>query len=214
MSKPTNNEQSILTESHFLGLVDYEKAYDIQRNLWVFAKCKQQNSIIGLEHPAVITLGRRCDQNEHVSLNTQIPVIKSTRGGLATIHSEGQLVIYPIMDVRSFKVGVKNFVKRLLITTQKTFAQYGIETTFDEKNVGLYTKNGKIAFCGLEIKEGVSQHGLSINISNELNLFKSIVACGVSGQNLDRVSNYRTDVTTRDFYQSWVENFKIEKLNQ
>jgi lipoyl(octanoyl) transferase len=202
--KLINNRFSI--EHTYLGTLDFETAFQIQRNLWHLAQDKSQISIMGLEHPAVITLGRRMKSTDFFA-TSDIPVVQSTRGGLATIHSEGQLIIYPIMNLRSQGLGVKELVCKLLETTQATMNDYSIESFIDDKNVGLYTKNGKIAFCGLEIKEGISQHGISINISNDLGLFSEIVSCGVSALKTDRVCNHQTDVTMRDFFEKWMIHF-------
>ncbi len=192
-------------ECAFLGKMDFESAFQIQRNLWKAAKFKNQQSVMGLEHPAVITLGRRAE----LPINSlTLPVVRTTRGGLVTIHSEGQLVIYPIVNLRQIKVGVKKFVEYLLLVTQKTFEDFDIKTFIDDQRIGLYTNNGKIAFCGLEIKEGISQHGISINISNDLHLFQSIVSCGVQEMAMDRLSNYRFDVNLEIFFDAWIENWK------
>lgn len=196
-------------EASYLGKMNYEQAFEIQRNLWSLAKHKKQESYIGLEHPAVITLGRRCIQAEHVMLDAETPVIQSTRGGLATVHSEGQLVIYPVVNLKESSVGVKKFVCDLLKITQQAFLDFDVETYLDESQIGLYTAQGKIAFCGLEIKEGVSQHGISINISNDLSLFRQIIACGIKEGQFDRLQNYRSDVTPRQFFECWIE--KVSK---
>ena len=161
---------------------------------------------MGLEHPAVITLGRRM-KSEELLVASDIPVVQSTRGGLATIHSEGQLVIYPVMNLKSHGLGVKEFVCKLLKVTQATLKEYDIESFIDDGNVGLYTADGKIAFCGLEIKDGISQHGISINIANDLSLFSQIVSCGVTALKTDRVCNHVSDVTMRDFFEKWTANF-------
>ena len=202
--KPTNNNS--LLEHAYLGTLDFETAFQIQRNLWNCAKEKNQTSIMGLEHPAVITLGRRMKFEEWISVG-DIPVVQSTRGGLATVHSEGQLVIYPVMNLKLQGLGVKEFVCKILKITQMTLGDYGIESFIDDESVGLFTANGKIAFCGLEIKEGISQHGISINIANDLRLFSQIVSCGVTALKTDRVCNHVSDVTMRDFFEKWIFNF-------
>ncbi len=202
--KPTNN--NFLLEYSYLGTLDFEAAFQMQRDLWLTAKNKNQISIIGLEHPTTITLGRSMKSN-HSPTNQDIPVIQTTRGGLVTIHSAGQLVIYPIMNLKAQGLGVKDFVCQLLKTTQATLDDYQIESHIDEERVGLFTTDGKIAFCGLEIKEGISQHGISINISNDLSLFSQIISCGTSALKTDRVCNHNSDVTLRDFFEKWIKNF-------
>lgn len=206
MSKFINSE-----EFSYLGRLDFHAAFEIQKNLWTAAKHKSQSSIMGLEHPLIITLGRRADMNS--VLCPHIPVTQATRGGLATLHSEGQLVIYPIINLKEQKLGVKKFVEKLLFITQKTFSDFDVKTSIDDQRIGLYTDQGKIAFCGLEIKEGISQHGLSININNDLSLFENIVSCGVQAQAFDRLQNYRFDVNTKTFFSVWIKNWQQVFLN-
>lgn len=201
MLKSTSNNS---LEHTFLGTVDFESAFKIQRSLWASAKVKNQVSIMGLDHPAVITLGRRAELSMPV---LGLPVVQSTRGGLVTLHSEGQLVIYTILNLKEHHLGVKDFVLKLLETTQKTFADFGVVTFIDDQRIGLYTDHGKIAFCGLEIKEGVSQHGISINISNDLKLFNHIESCGIQKMAMDKLQYYRFDVDMKQFFMAWVENF-------
>lgn len=195
-------------ESKYLGKMDFEKAFDLQKNLWEKAKSNRMNSVIGLEHPAVITLGRRASESEvHMQNQNLIPIVNASRGGLATLHSEGQLVIYPIIQLSQFKLGVRDYVHLLLEVTEKVFLKLNLKTYKDDLNIGLYTENGKIAFCGLEIKNGISLHGISINISNDLNLFKNIKSCGFDTMDLDRLNNYRTDIAPSKFYSLWVDEF-------
>jgi lipoyl(octanoyl) transferase len=193
-------------ENQYLGKLEFNEAFELQTKLWQKAKDSHVQSIIGLEHPAVISLGRRADSSEIFNQN-QIPVAQATRGGLATIHSEGQLVIYPIMELSRLNLGVRDFVSLLLRTTQMCFQNLGVVTYLDDENIGLYTQHGKIAFCGLQIKNRISLHGISINISNDLELFQNIRSCGFAKLDLDRLENYRTDVSLLQFYKMWIEVF-------
>lgn len=199
-------------EASYIGTIEYQAAYQLQCHLWSLAKSKQQLSLIGLEHPAVMTLGRRMTGRFSIEQQQDIPIVQSTRGGLVTVHSEGQLVVYPIVDLKKIGLGVKDFVFLLLKTTQEVLSSYGLQTYTDDRNIGLYTEKGKIAFCGLEIKEGISLHGISINISNDLQLFSKIVSCGISNLNTDRVINHNPDVTLREFFERWSTQF-IKNMN-
>lgn len=215
LNHPPHISQRFLFESSFVGRIDYEAAYRMQENLWQLAKNKNQFSILGLEHPTVITLGRRArGSNEVLSIAQSIPVVHSTRGGLATLHSEGQLVIYPIMDLRKVGLGVKDYVEQLLRITQKTFADFDVPAELDTDRIGLYTTQGKIAFCGLEIRQGVSLHGISMNIQNDISLFECIRSCGVKKMSTDVLKNYRSDVNAEQFFRAWIENFRINTTFQ
>lgn len=196
-------------ESSYLGKVDYLKAVQLQEDLVQLVKNKKLSAVIGLEHPAVMTLGHRLDVDFSSSVRS-IPQVKSTRGGLITIHSEGQLVIYPILDLREKGWGVKNYVCVLLKTTQKLLASLGIESTVDSAAVGLYTARGKIAFCGIQVKNGISMHGISLNVRNDLDLFQQIVACGVKNPVLDRIQNYEVDLSLSELFQKWIQIFQDE----
>lgn len=195
-------------EAQYLGRIDYSKAYELQKDLAVLTEKKQTSFILGLEHPDVVTLGRRAKPEDEVFLkDIEIPVLKSTRGGLATIHSVGQLVIYPILNLRTYNLGAKAYVQWLLQTTQKLLQQLGVESSIDENQIGLYTKNGKIAFCGIQIKNGVSYHGISLNVRNDLDLFDQIRSCGAMKPQLDRLQNYGVTHTLEELFQIWVRLF-------
>jgi lipoyl(octanoyl) transferase len=196
-------------EASYLGLIEYSKAVALQEDIFQMVKNRGTAAIVGLEHPAVLTLGHRLEIDKAL-LPLEIPTIKSSRGGLMTIHSEGQLVIYPILDLRERGWGVKSYVCKLLRTTQKLLADLGVESHVDEQAVGLYTAAGKIAFCGIQVKNGISLHGISLNVRNDLSLFQSIQSCGVQNAALDRLQNYDVNFTLEELFQRWVKNFQTE----
>lgn len=206
-----NNFKDQIIEASYLGIVDFRKAAQLQNDLLANALKTKNNYIIGLEHPAVVTLGYRANIEQEIYEDT-LPVERISRGGLATIHSEGQLVIYPILSLQELNIGVRDYVLLLLETTKDLLKFLGVESFIDEKAIGLYTPHGKIAFCGIQIKDGVSQHGLSLNVRNDLSLFKKIRSCGVENPAFDSLSRYGVSYTLSEIYQKWVEIFKT-KLN-
>jgi len=205
-------KESFKIESAFLGQLEYSKAFDIQMHLFELAKEKHQYSIIGLEHPAVISFGRRAASE--MQPDCLIPQIQSSRGGLATVHSEGQLVIYPIIDLKNFSLGVKSYVCVLLKSTQDFLLDLGVESSVGIENAGLYTSRGKIAFCGIQIKNGISLHGMSINVRNDLSLFGQIKICGVENQKLDRLQDYHINMTLKELFELWMTHFKSRLEHQ
>ena len=205
--KSTSNEsKNFCIESAYLGRWDYGRAEALQNELCARVLERNQFSIIGLEHNAVLTLGHRA-QLQHEVLTNELPVVKSTRGGLATIHSEGQLVIYPIINLRALKWGVKDYVQILLETTQSLLKDFEIESQIDHETIGLHTTVGKIAFCGIQVRNGITMHGLSLNVKNDLDLFSSIKACGLANPKLDRMFNYQIDVTLNELFNEWSKLF-------
>lgn len=197
-------------EASYLGRVDFQRAVQLQKDLLTLSQQTKNNFIIGLEHPAVMTLGYRANVKEEIFDEDALPIEYITRGGLATIHSEGQLVIYPVLNLRELNLGVRQYVLLLLETTQELLNSLGIQCLVDEKAIGLYTENGKIAFCGIQVKNGISQHGLSLNVRNDLSLFAKIRACGVSSSHFDSLRNYNIDLTLSKLYLQWVQIFRTK----
>jgi lipoyl(octanoyl) transferase len=200
----------------YLGKISYVEALNIQLDCIEKVKTNFKNIVIGLEHPSVLTLGYRASELGEVLPLNNIPVVKIERGGLATIHSEGQLVIYPIVHLKALKLGVRTYVEILLESTREMLSLLGIVTLEPaQKAVGLYTEKGKIAFCGIQVKEGVSFHGISINVSNDLKLFSSIVACGIKSQKLDKISNHSPETENlKDLFSLWSQCFNHNMNSQ
>lgn len=196
-----------MLEFKYLGLIAFAKAYEIQLKALEQAVNNQKYTVLGLQHEAVLTLGHRASADLEIFNTNAIKVEKVSRGGLATIHSEGQLVIYPIINIRELKLGARNYIKLLLNTTQKILQDIGIESFADDEAVGLYTAKGKIAFCGVQITNGCTLHGISLNVHNDLDLFQNIRSCGVQLPKLDKVSFYNDQIKTPTLFEKWSEEF-------
>ena len=198
--------------ARFIELTDYDLVYKLQEKLSQELLHSKNIVILGCEHRDVITLGRRAQESE-IFQKGVLPVVRSTRGGLATIHSRGQLVIYPLLNLREQGLSVKHYVKILLETTQELLAFYNVKSTVDLQEVGVYTTHGKIAFCGIEIKNRVSLHGISLNISNDLKLFQLISPCGLQNSKMDRLQNHTdSELDLQSLFGQWSSLFQ-EKLN-
>lgn len=172
-----------------LGSCDYQKAWDIQHDLLK----KRQDGEIGdtlilVEHPPVITLGRNAvESNVVVSpeylQNNGIGIYNIERGGDVTYHGPGQIVGYPIVGLRDKAMGIREFVEKLeelFITMLKE--NYGIESGINPKFPGVWVGNDKITAIGLAVKRGVTMHGFAFNVNTQLEHFKLIVPCGISGK--------------------------------
>lgn len=194
------------TKLHFLGTSNYESVFETQLEFAESVLKENKIYLIGCEHPSVVTLGYRL---KSLDLQSTIPIIKTTRGGLATLHSIGQLVVYPILNLRYYQIGIRDYIHFLLRSSQIFLEKLDIESTLSEDAVGLYTKTGKIAFCGVQVKNGVSMHGVSINIRNDLNLFKGIESCGVVNAKLDRALDRNQDLAKynmESLFNLWVSS--------
>jgi lipoate-protein ligase B len=177
-----------------LGTVPYLEALNLQKKFHMQIFNKERNStLILLEHPPVITLGKHASFEDVLEsledLNLQnISVEQIDRGGEATAHEPGQLVIYPLLDLRSFGLGPKAFVHKLEEVIIDLLAAYSIQGTRDEKFPGVWVGSEKICSLGIRISKGISYHGAALNISNTLDTFTKIIPCGIRDRSLVTMS--------------------------
>jgi lipoyl(octanoyl) transferase len=160
-----------------LGRVEYGAAWDLQRAL---AKdvTPERGFLLLLEHPPVFTLGRN-GKSANVLDAGDIPVVRVDRGGDVTYHGPGQLVGYPILDVR--RLGARRFVEGLERSIIDVLKELGVEARRKPGCVGVWASKGKIASLGLRVSRGVSTHGFALNVDMDLAPFGRIHPCGVPG---------------------------------
>lgn len=156
-----------------------------------------------LEHAPVISAGRQTGEGE-IFAPADVAVVRTDRGGKATWHGPGQLVIYPLLRVADYRLGVRRWVQLLLQTGAQSLEQLGIVVRLDEDAIGLYTARGKIASLGIHVERGVSTHGVSLNVQLQPNGFQWIDPCGVRGGAVDQISAYRSDVSVRQLADIWL----------
>ena len=179
-----------------LGLVPYDTALDLQRTLMQLRKAGSiGNTLLLLEHPPVVTLGRNA-QLANVLASPEflaqkgVALYEIDRGGDVTFHGPGQLVAYPIFDLRSFepKVGAVEFVRRLEEVLIRTCGDFGIGAQRIKGMTGVWTyalrhkPEAKIAAIGVHISRGVTTHGCALNVNTDLEYFELIVPCGLTGK--------------------------------
>jgi lipoate-protein ligase B len=139
-----------------------------------------------LEHAPVFTLGRRGGQDNLLVSPTDlsarnIEIVPIERGGDITYHGPGQLVVYTLMDVRSHRIGVTDFVARLETAMIRTAAHWGVTARGDELNRGAWIENRKLGSIGITVRRGVTFHGLALNVCTDLEPFRWINPCGLKG---------------------------------
>lgn len=169
-----------------LGLAPYEPVQTLQRSLRrECAANRHPGALLLLEHEGVITLGMRASRAEVLrpsadrSAAPALPVFRSERGGLVTLHAPGQLVAYPVLHIPGRDL--RGYVWRLEETARLLLAHYGAEAVRSTGRPGLYVDGCKIASLGLRCERWVASHGISVNISPDLRLFEQIVSCGDPG---------------------------------
>ena len=132
-----------------------------------------------VQHPPVFTLGQ-AGRLEHIINPGDIPVIHSDRGGQVTYHGPGQLVIYPLLDLRRLALGVRDLVILLENSVIDLLSRYGVEAHGRRDAPGVYVDKCKIAALGLRVRRGCSYHGLALNVDIDLTPFSYIHPCGFS----------------------------------
>lgn len=172
-----------------LGRHDYKKTLELQEE---YLKKRQngeiEDTLILVEHNPVMTLGRSGKRenviaSDKILQDAGIEVIKIGRGGDVTYHGPGQIVGYPIIDLKRHKLGVKDYVYNIEeMIIRLTSREYGVESYRDEINNGVWVNKKKITAVGFSVKRWVTMHGFALNVSTNLNHFKYIVPCGIEGR--------------------------------
>src|SRR5215217_3521672 len=167
-----------------LGRVGYEEAWDLQRSVAAeVLSGARPDTVLFLEHPPVITLGRRAEDGElHLPAGADVEVVETDRGGKSTYHGPGQLVCYPILDLNRHGKDVKKYVRDLEEALIRTLAALGIEGLRLEGLTGvwLHRPPRKIASIGVHISRWVTTHGYALNVDLDPAPFTEwITACGL-----------------------------------
>ncbi|WP_425487980.1 lipoyl(octanoyl) transferase LipB [Marilutibacter penaei] len=163
-----------------LGRQPYEPVW---RAMQAFTDARDETTSDELwlvEHDPVFTLGQ-AGKPEHVLMPGDIPVINVDRGGQVTYHGPGQIVLYPLLDLRRLKIGVKDYVCRVEQAMIDTLADWNIGAARREGAPGVYVGDAKIGALGIRVRHGCTFHGLAFNIAMDLAPFQRINPCGYAG---------------------------------
>ena len=163
--------------SEFLGSVAYSDAVTLMENTIVSA-APDEAYIWGLEHPLVYTTGLKTEK-DHI-LDPRITLAPARRGGSVTLHNPGQLVVYFVFPLAAIAGGLERFVRVLEAALAETLLDAGVPVNLAPGASGVFSPKGKIAFIGLGLKKNFIYHGVSLNITNDLNDFRAIQSCGLT----------------------------------
>jgi lipoyl(octanoyl) transferase len=133
-----------------------------------------------VEHDPVFTLGQ-AGKPEHVLAPGDIPVLQVDRGGQVTYHGPGQLVVYPLLDLRRLKLGVREYVQRIEQAVIDTLDEWNIGAARRDGAPGVYVNGAKVAALGIRVRRGCTFHGLAFNVAMDLEPFRRINPCGFQG---------------------------------
>ncbi|MBF0390044.1 MAG: lipoyl(octanoyl) transferase LipB [Desulfamplus sp.] len=205
-----------------LGLIDYTKAFEMQKEL--VAKMIngdiEHDVILILEHQPVFTLGKRGGRenlvvSEEFLRSKNIEIIQTERGGNITYHGPGQLIFYPIVNIEKRKLGVSDFVCALEETMIRTSKDFSVNGVRDAKNHGIWAKNSqtgvnaKLGSIGLSVKRGISFHGLALNVNLDLTPFSWINPCGMAGILMTSLENEtKHNIAIKSVKEKLLHHFK------
>jgi lipoyl(octanoyl) transferase len=175
------NERKLLVQR--LGLVDYESALAIQKETELAVKAGiQPDTLLLLEHPHTLTIGRRGDSSS-VLLDAEqlrsrnVTLFETNRGGKVTYHGLGQLVGYPIINLSPDREDVHRYVRDLEEVLIRTMSDFGIDAYRIDGLTGVHTQRGKLAAIGVHLSRWVTTHGFALNVNTDLSYFNLIIAC-------------------------------------
>jgi len=201
-----------------LNQIRYKEALQVQENAFQNirqSKLKTPGYLYLLEHYPVITNGRFGKGDNYILPVNQIEkmgveVFNTERGGELTYHGPGQLVSYPILDLRIFNLGAKAYINSLERVLINTLDDFKIDSYRRESYPGVWTNEQKIASIGVAIKNGITMHGSALNVSTDLDAFSMIVPCGINDVVVTSMEKtLGSDVSIKDVAKSFIKHFKI-----
>ena len=197
----------MLTKVQDLKRKNYQDTLKIQESLreQVLSNASHEYLIL-VEHEHVYTLGKNANSSN--ILNKACDIIQTDRGGDVTYHGPGQLVAYPIINLKKRKIGVKSYVKMIEQLISNTLMYYGLETHVPIKETGVWVEDKKIASIGIHVSRGVTMHGLAININTDLSYFDNIISCGIEGVKMTTIDKeLGKKIAMNDIKKQLISNF-------
>ncbi|MDR5874566.1 lipoyl(octanoyl) transferase LipB [Halomonas sp. CUBES01] len=180
-------------ELHVLGRKPYLPVWQAMRSLTDQRDADTPDQFWLVEHDPVFTQGQ-AGKPEHILMPGDIPVVQTDRGGQVTYHGPGQVVLYPLLDVRRTKLGVRTLVTALEDAVIEVLASYGVTARARPDAPGVYVSDdageAKIASLGLRIRRGASFHGVALNVDGDLSPFACINPCGYAGMPMTRLADW------------------------
>jgi lipoyl(octanoyl) transferase len=198
------------------GLVDYQKAWDMQRTIHEeVASGSRPNTLLLLEHPSVYTAGRRTEDAERPTDGT--PVIDVDRGGRITWHGPGQLVGYPIVKLQK-PTELVGFVREMEAALIRACGDLGITAIRVDGRSGVWIQDAqgdrKIAAIGIRVAKGVTMHGFALNVNPDLAAFRQIVPCGIADADVTSLEIELGRLVTIEEVAPLVERYVCESLKK
>lgn len=192
-----------------LGRMEYLAALEIQERL---VQLKQRETgpdiLLFVEHPHIYTLGRG-GKEANVLAPGDVPVIRTSRGGDVTYHGPGQLVVYPIIDLRSkLRKDVHRYLRDLELSAIETLKDFGLIATRRPPFTGIWIGDKKIAAIGVAVRRSITFHGLALNVNTDLSYFRRIIPCGLDWADVTSMAQeLGTGQNLVDVQERFLKNF-------
>ncbi|WP_163559983.1 lipoyl(octanoyl) transferase LipB [Halomonas sp. NO4] len=177
---------------HHLGRRPYGPVWQAMRALTDGRDAATADQFWLVEHEPVFTQGQ-AGKPEHLLMPGDIPVVQTDRGGQVTYHGPGQVVLYPLLDVRRARLGVRELVSAIENAVIALLGTHGIAAHARPDAPGVYVGERKIASLGLRIRRGASFHGVALNVDGDLSPFARINPCGYAGMAMTRLADHVVD---------------------
>lgn len=194
-----------------LGLQEYQPVWHAMQKFTDERDAQTPDELWLVEHPPVFTQGL-AGKAEHILASGDIPVIQVDRGGQVTYHGPGQIVAYPLINLRRHGIGVKSLVYGIEQAIIDTIGLYDITAKRKDNAPGVYVNGAKMASLGLRIRKACSFHGLAFNIDMDLEPFQRINPCGFSGLEVIQLADMASDVNLATVEQQLIAAF-CQQLN-
>jgi len=201
-------------QRRFLGLQSYAEGLQAQSEALSALERGGAGVFLGLEHKSVVTLGVRGDsktdlvQSEAALTGAGFEFHQTTRGGQATLHNPGQLVIYPCLNLKVLGLGARDYVDLVQVSTLSWLKSLGVHAEAGETEPGIFVDGAKLAAFGFRISRGLTSHGLAVNVSNDLEPFGLIRTCGVASQRVTRLRDLKVEMPLEALFLSWSQSFE------
>ncbi|MBE8189916.1 MAG: lipoyl(octanoyl) transferase LipB [Candidatus Thioglobus sp.] len=192
-----------------LGVENYQITWDKMRNFSAQRNAETTDEMWIVQHPSIFTEGIS-SKPEHLLISSNIPLLKTDRGGQITYHAPGQLIIYCLIDIKRLGIGVKKMVDIIQFSILELLQNYSIKGHLKAGAPGVYVDNAKIAALGLKVKNGKTYHGLSLNIDMDLAPFEQINSCGYADLKATQLADLTDNI---DFEKVSLELCNLLKNN-
>ena len=179
-----------------LGLMEYEPVWRAMQAFTDQRDPSTTDELWMVQHPPIFTLGQ-AGRSEHVLDAGDIPVLHVDRGGQVTYHGPGQIVAYPLLDIRRLGMGVRELVANIEAAAIQVLDSYGVKASRAAGAPGVYVDGVKIAALGLRVRNGCSFHGLALNVNVDLEPYQRINPCGFEGLDVTRLADFNPALITQ-----------------